>query len=324
LLRFFLFILFPVCIFTGWILFSFFSPHPVPPYSFWVSPGKGKKEILKELKDQGYIGNFYLSWIFSKYFLTTFKKGRYTFSSPMSDWEVLVRLHQGKVDLVPVTFPEGIGMEEMGEILEKAGVVKKEEFLSACEDRKILSRFSISANSAEGYLFPDTYFFPVSHSPAKVVEEMITTFFRKIPPSLPERIEKRGFTFHEGVILASIIQKETYLPEEMPLISAVFQNRLRKGIRLEADPTAIYRMPGYKGNLTRKHLQTYTPYNTYRIFGLPAGPIGNPGLWALLSVAEPATVDYLFFVSRGDGTHVFSKTYKDHLRFVEIYQKSRR
>jgi UPF0755 protein len=156
---------------------------------------------------------------------------------------------------------------------------------------------------------------------AAVLAAMVGRFHRSLPPDYEQRAQALGLTTHQAVILASIVEKETGAAQERRLIAAVFHNRLKKGMRLQSDPTVIYGIPNYDGNIHKRDLEAVTPYNTYRIAGLPAGPIASPGQDALLSVVQPEPVNYLYFVSRNDGTHVFSATLKDHNAAVEQWQK---
>jgi UPF0755 protein len=298
--------------------------HPVPSVRLTIPQGEPQRLTLRRLGEGGFLrGSFFFRILSHVSFLPPFQSGTYRFSEPLSDLEVIRKLTRGEIELVRVTIPEGVTAEEIAGVLERAEIVRAEGFLLATRSPRILERFSIPATEAEGYLFPDTYFFPVNARAEVVVERMIANFFSHLPTDIVPRAERVGLTLHQAVILASIIQKETYLPEEMPYVSAVFHNRLSRGVRLQADPTAIYRMPGYSGNLTRLHLATYTPYNTYVIRGLPRGPIGNPGLSALESAVNPAPVDYLYFVADGQGRHLFSRSYREHLQYVNRYQRRR-
>jgi UPF0755 protein len=178
----------------------------------------------------------------------------------------------------------------------------------------------ITADTLEGYLFPDTYYFPSGLESKSIITAMVKQFRIAFKPEWQTRAEELGMSVHEVVTLASIIEKETGAPEERPLISSVFHNRLKKGMRLETDPTVIYGIPDFDGNIKRRHLNTYTPYNTYKIKGLPPGPIASPGAAALEAALYPAQSKYLYFVSKKDGTHQFSATIKEHNAAVRKYQ----
>jgi UPF0755 protein len=173
-------------------------------------------------------------------------------------------------------------------------------------------------------LFPDTYGVTRSESAKDIIAKMVRRYHQIVDPSWPARARQIGFSMHEVVIFASIVEKETGAAWERPLISSVFHNRLKKRIRLQSDPTVIYGIKNYSGNITKADLRRKTPYNTYRIAGLPAGPISNPGKEALHAALYPKKSPYIYFVSRNDGTHVFSKTLKEHNRAVYKYQKLRK
>ena len=249
--------------------------------------------------------------------------GEYLLSPAMTPLEMLDALVRGKVQLHRITIPEGYNLRQIGALLDAAGLVQAAAFDAAAHDKNSAARAGIAAASFEGYLFPDTYSFPKGTSATEIITAMKTRFDQVFKPEWRVRAEKMGWTVHQVVTLASIIEKETGEPAERPLISAVFHNRLRRGMRLETDPTVIYGIPDFDGNLTRRHLATETPYNTYRIAGLPPGPIANPGAEAIEAALYPSDSAYLFFVSRNDGTHHFSATLAEHQQAVRRYQLGR-
>jgi UPF0755 protein len=241
----------------------------------------------------------------------------------MSPLNILNILKKGAIITHPYTIPEGFTARQIGELYDKKGLLNMHEFLEAAGDSDIAGHYGISGPGLEGYLYPDTYQFGLGLSPKAVINVMVKRFQEVIDP-FRARAKELGMTIEEVVILASIVEKETGRAEERPLIASVFLNRLKKRMRLESDPTVIYGLNGFNGNLTKKDLTAYTPYNTYVIPGLPPGPIANPGMEAIRAVLYPAESDYLYFVSKNDGTHHFSKTLSEHNRAVEIYQKKRR
>lgn len=250
--------------------------------------------------------------------------GEYLLSTNLSPNQILETMVVGKVRLYKFTVPEGYNLKQIAEIISAAGFTTQAEFLKAATDPDFVHRMNIPAETFEGYLFPDTYYFPKGVS----AHDLITTMVERLNSLFSEQWKKRaaetGQTIHQVLTLASIIEKETGAPFERPLISSVFHNRLRKGMRLETDPTVIYGMKNFNGNLTRKDLRTPTPYNTYKIKGLPPGPIASPGLAAIEAALYPAETDYLFFVSKKDNTHQFSTNFKDHERAIRKYQLRRR
>ncbi len=249
--------------------------------------------------------------------------GEYLLSSNMSPNTILEMLVQGKVNLHKITIPEGSNIYQIAALTAEAGFNAKEEFVQAATNAEFALKKGIEADTFEGYLFPDTYYFPKEATPEKMVSRMVARFWSAFKPEWKERSQELGLTIHEIVTLASIIEKETGAAFERPIISSVFHNRLKKGMRLESDPTVIYGLKNFDGNLTRKHLSTRTPYNTYKIKGLPLGPIANPGIASLEAALYPADTDYLFFVSKKDTTHKFSTNLKDHKKAIRKYQLRR-
>jgi UPF0755 protein len=248
------------------------------------------------------------------------KVGEYEIEPGRSAREVLTQLVEGRVRLHVVTIPEGLRIEEIAERVEAAGFGSLAEYVELARDPVFARAHGVEGDTLEGYLFPETYRFPREATAEQVITAQLAQFesaWSEIAPLAA----RRGLAKRTTVILASLIEKETGAPEERPLISAVFHNRLARGMRLETDPSVIYGIASFDGNLKRLHLEDgANPYNTYRIPSLPPGPIANPGAAALRAAVEPAKADYLFFVSRGDGTHAFSNTYAEHLQAVRRFQ----
>lgn len=251
------------------------------------------------------------------------RAGEYSLSPDMNPLRILSILKNGKEALHRFTIPEGLRLTEIAERVELAGYGSAQTFLALAEDPETGKPFGITAPTLEGYLFPDTYLLPRRAREEDIIRAMLTAFTRNITASDMKRAAEMGLDRHELVTLASLIEKETGSPEERPLIAAVFLNRLKKGMRLQTDPAVIYGIPDFDGNLTRKHLETPGPYNTYLNAGLPPGPIASPGAAALQSILNPARTDFLYFVARGDGTHEFSRSLKEHNRAVRKYQLGR-
>jgi UPF0755 protein len=223
-----------------------------------------------------------------------------------------------------VTLPEGIAAVEIAARIEQAGLAPAAELLAIVRDPASPAAFGVEGKSLEGYLFPETYHLPRSMTARQIVKAMVDQFLR-VWREIEPKAQARGMSMREVVTLASIVEKETGVGGERPLVASVFHNRLARGMRLESDPTTIYGIPDFDGNLRRIHLEDETnAWNTYRIAGLPPTPIASPGAAALRAVVEPAESDYLFFVSRNDGSHVFSKTFAEHVNHVNRFQRSRR
>jgi UPF0755 protein len=248
------------------------------------------------------------------------KAGEYALTSSMSPIEVLDVLEKGLVKMHRLTVPEGLTLVQIAELVAKTGLASKADFISRASDPLLARRYGIPAETLEGYLFPETYLFPLSAGAEDIIATMLQRFRAVFRPEWEQRAAELGWSVHQAVTMASIIEKETGDPSERALISSVFHNRLERGMRLETDPTVIYGIRDFDGNLTRRHLETYSPYNTYLVNGLPPGPIANPGRDALRAALFPAKSDYLFFVSRNNGTHQFSTRLSDHNRAVQHYQ----
>ena len=251
------------------------------------------------------------------------KAGEYRFDREMTPLEVLDKVARGDVYLLSVTFREGLTIAEMAEIFESHGFGPAKTFVAAAADSSLVRDLDPDAKDLEGYLFPDTYSLPRDSDASRVVRAMVDRFQHVATPELRQAAAGRGFTVRQLVTLASLVEKETAKPEERPLVAAVYANRLKIGMGLQCDPTVIYalqRAGKYTGNLRRDDLMFDSPYNTYRYPGLPPGPIAAPGKGSLGAAAAPAAVDYVYFVSRNDGTHEFARTLDDHNRNVQRWQ----
>jgi UPF0755 protein len=221
-----------------------------------------------------------------------------------------------------VVLPEGLSAREVAARLDAAGLTTAPEFLAVALDPALPTVFGVDGATLEGYLYPETYELAKGLSPREIVRLMVEQFLRVWRPLAPLARDS-GLTMRQVVVLASLVEKETGAHEERPLIAAVFLNRLARGMRLETDPAVIYGIADFDGNLRRVHLEDDgNPYNTYLFAGLPPGPIANPGEASLRAVVQPADADYLFFVARRDGTHQFSRSYAEHVRAVDRYQRN--
>jgi UPF0755 protein len=291
---------------------------------FVIKEKQPLREVAEELETRGIIKSerLFVFWAKLTGHTKQIKAGEYALSAKMAPVEILEKLRKGIVITYAVTIPEGYTMEQIADLLESKGLARKGQFLSLARDPKILSHYGIRGSSLEGYLFPDTYQFSRGLSPLTLIDVMVKRFWHMVGP-LEERTREVGMKMEDVVILASIVEKETGRPDERPEIASVFLNRLQRGMRLESDPTVIYGIEGFEGNLKKEDLARETPYNTYVIRGLTPGPIANPGLDAIKAVLYPARTDYLYFVSKNDGTHQFSRTLAEHNRAVETYQKKK-
>ena len=290
-----------------------------------IPPGTGPASIGRRLVEQGVVRDE-LTWrvaLMRTRGAQQLKAGEYRFSGERSARDVIGTLVRGDVFLRPITFPEGLTIQEMARLYEARGFGAAADFLEAAADASLIRDLDPRAEDLEGYLFPETYGLPRRSSAPVLVRAMVGRFRQVFDETLRKEAEARGLSLREVVTLASLVEKETAVPDERPVVSAVYQNRLRINMGLQCDPTVIYalqRAGQYDGNLTRANLMFDSPYNTYRYAGLPPGPIAAPGRASLEAVLRPANVDYLYFVSRNDGSHIFSRTYNEHRRHVQEWQ----
>ncbi|MBX6422085.1 endolytic transglycosylase MltG [Thermosulfurimonas sp. F29] len=311
---------------AGWYLEATAPVSRLPaPRAVFIPPGTPVKEVAEILRAEGLIRSewaFFLEgWRLGV--LDRLKAGEYELSPDMSPAEILRMLAEGRVITHIVTIPEGYNVWEVAALLERAGLLKKEEFLKKAFDENFVHSLGIPGPSVEGFLFPDTYYFVKGLSAEEIIRKMVSRFW-EVWSRYEKRAEELGVSVYEVVTLASIVEKEAVLSREKPLIAAVYWNRLRRGMPLQADPTVRYALRRFHGRLYYKHLRVRSPYNTYRYPGLPPTPIANPGEESIRAVLYPAKVPYLYFVSRGDGSHYFSTTYREHLRAVRRFRHPRK
>jgi UPF0755 protein len=298
------------------------NPSDTKPRLFEIPPDSSVKTIAKSLEQGGYVKRWwaisYLSRMLGRD--RRVSAGEYELSPSMTAVEILNKLVSGQTFERKVTFKEGASIWELGALLEEAGIISRAEFNAALTDRQLLTTAQIPSESFEGYLFPNTYFFSRPVTPRTIIFKMIEEGEGKWPDEFTNRADQLGLNRHQVLTLASIIEKESGNREEQPLVSSVFHNRLAKNMRLQSDPTVIYGIPEFNGDLTRADLERPSPYNTYTIDGLPPGPICNPGESAIRAALYPAETTYLYFVGDGQGAHVFSTTLTEHNAAVSRYQ----
>jgi UPF0755 protein len=249
--------------------------------------------------------------------------GYYLMPGTPSPWEVFKFLGEGRIIRQEITIVEGDTLNEIRDKLLLKDIMSRADFNVLSTDREFLERMRIEAPSLEGYLFPDTYSIPKGMKPEEVLVMMVERLREKYDASMAERARAINLEERDVLALASIIEKEARVDSERAVISAVYHNRLRKGMRLQADPTAIYGIKLQRQGVTRKDIKRRTKYNTYFLRGLPPGPIASPGIKSIEAALYPADVPYLYFVSNNDGTHTFSATAKEHQRAVRRYRASR-
>lgn len=297
-----------------------------------VGQGQGFNNVINLLNKQ----DSDISIFFTKFYLklnnlsSQLKFGEYRFPAGTSLKQALYDLSAGNIIKYKVTIPEGYNMYEIADLLVKNEIIKnKSEFITLAQNKKMVKNLiGIDAPSLEGYLYPTTYELSKNSTSYNLLTHFVTTFKKEFSSLLSKYKLPENLNEHEVVILASMVEKETGAPEERPRIASVFFNRLQKKMRLQSDPTTIYGKWVETGerlfNIQKKHLLERTDYNTYAIPALPLGPIANPGLDALKSILNPETSTYLYFVSKNDGTHYFSKSYSEHNKAVKRFQLQRR
>lgn len=290
-----------------------------------IPPGTGTAAMARRLADAGVVRSpeaFRLA-VWMKGSGRRLQAGEYRFDRPMSPAEVVDKLARGDVYVRAITFREGLTIWDMASIYENAEFGTASDFMAASKRADLIRDVDPEARDLEGYLFPDTYTLPRSATAEQLVERMVAQFRKVLTPELKQQAADRGLTVRELVTLASLVEKETGKADERTTVAGVYTNRLRIGMGLQCDPTVIYALMlagRYDGNIRRADLQIDSPYNTYRYAGLPPGPIAAPGAASLHAAANPADVPYFYFVSRNDGSHVFSTTLDEHNKAVYEYQ----
>lgn len=292
---------------------------------FVVREGSSLREVAQDLERRGLVksGFLFVLWSRTMGYSKGIKSGEYRLSAAMPPVKILEKLRRGLILTHPVTIPEGYGRNQIADLLHEKDLVERSLFLDLTQAQEVLQKYGVPGRDLEGYLFPDTYQFGRGISADLIIDTMVRRFWQMVEPLL-EKARETGMSMGEIVTLASIVEKETGRPEERPLIASVFLNRLKRGMRLESDPTVIYGLEDFDGNLRKKDLTEKSPYNTYVIHGLTPGPICSPGLDSIKAVIFPAQTEYLYFVSKNDGSHHFSATLSEHNRAVQRYQKRKK
>ena len=290
-----------------------------------IPSGLGTNAIGQRLVDAGVVRDTitYRVALWLSGDATRLQAGEYRFDRSITAREVVGKIVRGDVDQVGITFPEGRTITEMAAIFEAQGFGAASSFVAAARDGSLIAHMDPAATDLEGYLFPDTYKVSRRIDAPRLVRAMVERAGQVLTLALRQAAADRRLTVRQLVTLASLVEKETGQGDERRLVAAVYANRLRIGMALQCDPTVIYalqRRGGYDGNLRRDDLAFDSPYNTYRYPGLPPGPIAAPGQAALEAAANPADVDYLYFVSRNDGSHAFSRSLEEHNRNVRRFQ----
>jgi len=316
--------------FTGWLGRALTAPaaslRGPEAVFFEVEKGWSARRVIGRLEAEGIVRGALPLRIACRLFYPgeSFKAGEYLFAPPLEAKEALFRIFGGRIHLVPVTIPEGLTGEEMAGLLRPGDPASAAAFRRAFLDTGLIADIDPRAKDLEGYLFPNTYNLPRRAPAADLVTAMVAEFRAVFDEGRRRRAAELGMSVRDVVTLASLIEEETALPDERPLVSAVFHNRLRIGMKLDCDPTVAYalkREGRYAGRLLLRDLKTPSPYNTYLHAGLPPGPISNPGRSSLEAALHPAAESFLYFVAKGDGAHRFSRTLGEHLDAVKKFRE---
>lgn len=298
--------------FFVWLGIVIFVPSQISNKDVYIYIDKGTStyEIAKYLSSKGLIRNKYVFVVLGR--LKNLKFGEYKINKNSNMWQIINILEKGGTLYHTITIPEGYTSFQIAELLQERGITTEEEFLKYVNMPELFGMKGIT--SLEGYLFPDTYFVKRGESAKKIIEMMLRRFNEVVPDEIDTRAKELGITPYQVIILASLVEKEAKVPQERPIIASVFLNRHKKKMRLESCSTVQYALGQKKyRKLSYDDLKVNSPYNTYLVSSFPPTPISNPGLSAIKSSLWPDENDYLYFVSKGDGTHIFSKTYKEHL-----------
>lgn len=250
--------------------------------------------------------------------------GCYLFQGKQTNYSVLYKLYKGHVITEQVTLPEGIRATKIASIIQKTFGIDSVLIMNLVNDEAFSRSLDINALSLEGYLYPDTYRFQLNSTTEEILQVMVSRFYEMFVDSLIERTKKLGMSVHQVITLASIVEGEAVLDSERVIIAALYQNRLKRGMRLQADPTIQYIIKDGPRRLLKRDLKIDSPYNTYIHSGLPPGPVNNPGMASIIATLYPASVDYIFMVANGDGSHTFSRTIQAHLRAKRRFDKVRK
>jgi UPF0755 protein len=307
---------------------TYHNPSSTEPFE--IPPGLSARGVVKILHDRGVIANERLTMVYLVFTgnRKALKAGEYLFDRAVTTRAVINTLVAGAVYLHRFTVPEGLTVAEVGAKWEEQGFGKAEEFIDAAKESTDLLEFDGGGGGAgasvEGYLFPETYSFPIRTTPRQAVEAMVLRF-RSVMEQLGNRFPAESWPLNarDTLILASLVEAEAAVDDERELIASVFLNRLKQRILLQCDPTVVYALEKanrYQGSLTIRDLKFDSPYNTYRYAGLPPGPIANPGMRSLEAVIRPASSHYLYFVRTTGGRHTFSETLAAHNRAVAAYR----
>ncbi len=311
---------------ASYAAFSYYWLSPTekfaPPREVTIKKGESFRQIARALADAGVVRSELALRLYGRMSQTAsqIKPGDYAFKGGERIPDVMRHLVRGDFIVVTITIPEGLTVHEIAERVAQTGLVCEDEFENAARDGAIVRALGLMPLGAEGYLFPATYKFSPHAKTNDVLAAMLARFYQVLTPDVEERMFAVGLDARRLVTMASIVEKEAKAPAERPLIAGVFYNRLRLKMPLQSDPTAEYELDGARESAASA-VHTTSAFNTYDFTGLPPGPIANPGLKSIEAALHPTQTDYLYFVAREGGTHVFSKSYDEHRRAIALERK---
>ena len=300
-----------------------------PPRRVEIKPGMTARQIGRSLEAAGLVRSAHFFEVSARFRDLTheLEAGTYELTSTQSTSDILEALLEAPLQLERITVPEGLTRTQIAGLLQRSGAVDSARFVSLTESRDLIDGLGLGEAHLEGYLFPETYFIREGASEEAIIERMVAEFFEVFADSLFDRLDALGLSLHEAITLASMVEREAVVAEERPIIASIFHRRLKLNRRLESCATVEFAMGVHKKRLTNDDLKIDSPYNTYRHRGLPPGPIGSPGRDSILATLYPAPTEYLYFVARGDGTHEFSRTNREHVaakRAIRLQQRRAR
>lgn len=316
-----------VASFSYWLFFTGVVPgNEQNQYALKIKSGMSFDAIVKMMTAEQIIpSKRKVNWVAGILgYKNKLKAGKYDIPGGISSYQLLKLLAQGKAKVEWVTIPEGKPSRKIASILNEKIEADSTRFMQLVFDPAYAQKLGVAAPSLEGFLYPETYDFYWGMSPEDAIHVMVKQFQKKFDDDLKARVAQSGMSLLQVVTLASIIEGEAIVDSERPVISAVYHNRLKKRLLLQADPTIQYIIPDGPRRLLKRDLEIDSPYNTYKNVGLPPGPVNNPGIASIRASLYPAQVDYLYFVANGDGTHTFSRTYEEHLRAKQKFDRHRR
>lgn len=294
--------------------------------SFQIPPGSSLYQVSKILKKNKIVKNetFFILAVRLMGYEKKLQAGKFNLQKDVNNFQLIKKLVYGNESLVKITVLEGWTLTQISKEIEKKIGIKQMDFLELSRHPQFLKKLGITAKSPEGYLFPETYFFSDRVSPEKIIERMVFQFRKNFSSDLIKKMQEMGFNEIEVITLASIIEGEAIFDTERSKVSSVYHNRLERGMKLQADPTIQYIIEDPPRRLLNKDLKIESPYNTYLNYGLPPGPINNPGIQSIKAALFPMETNFYYFVARGDGYHTFTKTEKEHRVAKEKFQEVRK